>query len=184
MKGYKYGKSLIPFPKYDEKIMAYAADKCLQLIGFTDSSSIPRHHFMGITECISADPADPHAARALSAFIHALAETDSVAIVRFVKRAKGNPHLGVLSPHIKAAYECLYYNTLPFSEDLRQYQFAPLAMRGSNTAKKQFIPNDEQLDAAQRLIDSLDLTKAAQDDEGNTMEALKPRYTYNPALQV
>ncbi len=73
MKAYKYGKSLIPFPKYDEKLMKYSATKCMQLIGFTDNKSVPRHHFMGNVECVCAEPSDPHAAVALSALIHALA---------------------------------------------------------------------------------------------------------------
>jgi hypothetical protein len=38
------------------------------------------------------------AAAALSALAHALAETGSLAIVRYVKRNKGNPYLGCLSP--------------------------------------------------------------------------------------
>lgn len=82
------------------------------------------------------------------------AETDSVAIVRYVPRNSGNAKLAVLSPCIKAAYECLYLSSLPFSEDLRQYQFAPLSVK---QIKKRFKPDDEQLQAAQHLIDSLDL---------------------------
>ena len=41
--------------------------------------------------------------------------------MRYVKRAKSVPHLGCLVPYIKAEMECLYYNHLPFAEDIRQY---------------------------------------------------------------
>ena len=75
MKAYKYGKSFIPFPKYDEKLMKYSAPKCMQLIGFTNNKSVSRHHFMGNVECICVEPSDPHAAVALSSLIHALAGT-------------------------------------------------------------------------------------------------------------
>lgn len=73
MKAYKYGKSLIPFPKYDEKLMKYSATKCMQLIGFTDSASVPRHHLLSSIECVCAEPAEANAAVALSSLIHALA---------------------------------------------------------------------------------------------------------------
>lgn len=82
---------------------------------------------MGNIDCIVSNPTDEAAGTALSALIHALAETDSVAIVRYVKRNKSAPHLGVLVPHIKADYECLFYCSLPFAEDIRQYPFASLA---------------------------------------------------------
>eukprot|EP00026_Physarum_polycephalum_P002636 Phypoly_transcript_02644.p1 GENE.Phypoly_transcript_02644~~Phypoly_transcript_02644.p1 ORF type:complete len:733 (-),score=115.46 Phypoly_transcript_02644:534-2660(-) len=180
LKGYKYGKSYIPFSKYDEKLMRYSASKCMQLIGFTDSHSVPRHHLLGSVECVCAEPGEMNASIALSALIHALAETDSVAIVRYVAKNSGNVKLAVLSPCIKASYECLYLAALPFSEDLRQYQFAPL---DAKNIKKKFKPDEEQLKAAQDLIHSLDLTTAALDSEGQSIPALKARYTYNPVLQ-
>jgi len=137
----------------------------------------------------------------------------------------------VLTPSIKTEHEVLYYNKLPFSEDIRQYAFAPLL---TNTTRKSYVPSEEQLNAAEELINSLDLMKAATDEDGyvslpvirkfffinprgvrydlllkicyppiflikkwhymscwtdmsnvvsNPMEALKPKYTYNPALQ-
>jgi ATP-dependent DNA helicase 2 subunit 2 len=121
------------------------------------------HHYIGNTECIVVDPRDKEADSAFSAVIHALAETESVAIVRYVKRKGYAPHLGFLAPHIKAEYECLYYNSLPFAEDLRQYPFASLA---PDRARRSFVPSKAQLDAAEDLINSLDLTTAAQDEEG------------------
>jgi ATP-dependent DNA helicase 2 subunit 2 len=73
LKGYKYGKSYIPFSKYDEKLMRYSATKIMQLVGFSDSRSVPRHHLLGSVECVCAEPSDQNAAVALSALIHALA---------------------------------------------------------------------------------------------------------------
>lgn len=180
VKGYKYGKTLVPFSKIDESALKYSADACMKIIGFTQSHTVPRHHFMGNVECIVPNPSDQAAGTALSALIHALAETDSVAIIRYVKRNKSVPHLGVLSPHIKADYECLFYNALPFSEDIRQFSFASLA---PERIRKSFVPTKEQNDATEQLIRSLDLTEAAEDEEGNRMEALKPKHTYNPVLQ-
>jgi len=134
---------------------------------------------MGNVECIVPEPGDGQAAEALSALVNALAETGSYAIVRYVKRNKGNPYLCCLSPHIKPDFVCLYLNRLPFAEDLRQYPFASLA----RPLRKAYVPSAEQLEATQALIDAMDLTTDATDEDGNSVEALKPKHTYNPALQ-
>ena len=46
-----------------------------------------------------------HAGTAMSAFIHALYETNMVGVVRYVWRNNAQPKLMVLVPHIKAEYE-------------------------------------------------------------------------------
>jgi ATP-dependent DNA helicase 2 subunit 2 len=180
IKGYRYGRTLVPFSKIDEEALKYPTEPCLKLIGFCPISTVPRYHFMADTEAIVALPTDNCAATALSAIIHAMAETDSCAIVRFVKRKNAPPQLGILTPSIKPDYEVLYYNKLPFAEDIRQYPFASLL---KNTTRKSYIPSEEQLNAAELLINELDLMTAEKDDEGEPMEALNPKYTYNPALQ-
>ncbi|PRP79754.1 hypothetical protein PROFUN_12616 [Planoprotostelium fungivorum] len=180
IKGYKYGKTLVPFAKVDESTMKYEADSCLKVIGFTSSKNVPRYHFISTAEQMIANPEDPVAQKALSAIIHALVETDSVAIVRYVKRARSAPHLAVLSPSIKLGAEFLYLNMLPFSEDLRQYTFSSLA---PEKARKAYVPSEEQVKAMDDFIDSMDLMKAASDEQGNKMEALKPKHVYNPVLQ-
>jgi ATP-dependent DNA helicase 2 subunit 2 len=102
-KAYKYGKSLVPFAKFDEANLKWKADSCLKVIGFTERSRVPRHHYMTTVDCIVSLPSDESAAVALSALIHALAETNRVAIVRFVKRANSAPLLGVLTPRMSSA---------------------------------------------------------------------------------
>jgi hypothetical protein len=42
VKGYKYGKTLVPFSMVDEAVLKYEAAKCLQLIGFTSAKNVPR----------------------------------------------------------------------------------------------------------------------------------------------
>lgn len=111
-------------------------------------------HFLGNVEVITALPGDEHAVVAASALIHALLETDRVAIVRFVKRNKAQPQIGVLMPHVKPQVEFFYYAKLPFLEDIRPYPFAPL--HGPNL-RPAYRPSPAQLDATQHLIESMDL---------------------------
>eukprot|EP01126_Amoeba_proteus_P003565 TRINITY_DN11192_c0_g1_i10.p1 TRINITY_DN11192_c0_g1~~TRINITY_DN11192_c0_g1_i10.p1 ORF type:complete len:623 (+),score=149.93 TRINITY_DN11192_c0_g1_i10:2070-3938(+) len=180
IKGFKYGRTLVPFTKIDVEVLGYHTDPCLQLIGFTDASSVPRHHYMSKVEQIIPFPGDNPAAIACSALIHAMVETDSVGIVRFVKKRKATPLLGVLTPVIKVDAEYFYFNKLPFSEDLRQYPFPPLL---GDFVKKEFSPNQVQLDAAEQLIRALDLTNAGINEDGEPTELFKPKNMYNPNIQ-
>lgn len=56
---------------------------------------------MGPTEIVVSDPRDSEASVALSALIRALAETEAVIIVRYVKKKGSAPQLGCLTPRKK-----------------------------------------------------------------------------------
>jgi ATP-dependent DNA helicase 2 subunit 2 len=148
--------------------------------GFTDTSSIPRQHFLSCAEYFVPDPNDEFAGESLSSLVRALEETESCAIVRYVKRNGAGVKLGALIPHIKRNYDCLIFVALPFSEDLRNYTFASLDPK--TMVKRNLVPSEEQLDSAMKLVQSMDLEKA-KDRDGNEYEALKPKTNFNPVLQ-
>eukprot|EP01080_Neovahlkampfia_damariscottae_P000481 gene481-6891_t len=174
VQAYKYGKSYIPFNKADKEMLKLETVKCLQILGFTEESKVPRHHFIGFTYQVIPEPYDKHASVAFSSLVKALAEMNRVAIVRYCFRDNSAPQLGVLFPRIKESYDCLYYVQLPFSEDLRQYPF-PSFQKIKHT--------NEQLEAAEDLINSMNLMNAIEDEDGEKSEALKPSETYNPIVQ-
>ena len=112
-----------------------------ELVGFTPRASLPRHYCMKHPEHVFPGPSKDHpsgvwanpkigaqtaarAAAALSALSAALRASHSVAVVRVKPRAHAEVHLGVLSPGHND--ECLVLNTLPFAEDCRAFDFAPL----------------------------------------------------------
>lgn len=173
VRSFKYGRQHIPFLDIDEKILKYECDKSLKLLGFYRAAAVPRHEYMSSTDIVIAEPRNFKAGRALSGLIHALFELDMVAAVRYVKRKGAQPLFGVLIPHIDSAIECLYFNQLPFFEDVRQYPFPSI---GSNPA---YAPSASQLAATRSLITSMSLI---EDDEDGT-ELLKPEITFNPVLQ-
>lgn len=137
---------------------------------------------MGAIDCIISDPSQPQFSTAFSALVRACVELDCVAVVRFSKTTRTNPSLGALIPAIKIsqgkAYECFYYTKLPFIEDLRFHHFANLI--GENG---KYHPSQEQEYTVEQVIEKLDLSKFYQDEEGNRIEALKPKQTFNPSLQ-
>lgn len=175
VRSFKYGRQHIPFLDIDEKILKYECDKSLKLLGFYRAAAVPRHEYMSSTDIVIAEPRNFKAGRALSALIHALFELDMVAAVRYVKRRAAQPLFGVLIPHIDSSIECLYFNQLPFFEDVRQYPFPSI---GSNP---NFAPSASQLAATRGLITAMSLVQ--EDADGDEVELLKPERTFNPVLQ-
>lgn len=71
-------------------------------------------------------------------------------------------------------------HSLLLLQDIRDFSFDSLS--GDNVPKK-YVPSDQQRAAARDLINSLDLMSGSMDSNGNQMEALKPKHTFNPVLQ-
>ncbi|KFZ51095.1 X-ray repair cross-complementing protein 5, partial [Antrostomus carolinensis] len=175
---FRYGSDIVPFSKEDEEQMKYKTEaKCFSVLGFSRSSQIQRHYYMGnqVLKVFAAKD-DENAAVAFSALVHALDELKMVAIVRYAYDRRCNPQIGVAFPYIKDAYECLIYVQLPYMEDLRQYIFSSLKNN------KKCIPTADQLSAVDSLIDSMNLVY--EDDDGETFEDLfKPSKIPNPLFQ-
>nr|XP_009939224.1 PREDICTED: X-ray repair cross-complementing protein 5 [Opisthocomus hoazin] len=178
IQGFRYGSDIIPFSKEDEEQMKYKTEaKCFSVLGFSRSSQIQRHYYMGnqVLKVFAAKD-DENAAVAFSALVHALEELKVVAIVRYAYDRRCNPQIGVAFPYIKDAYECLIYVQLPYMEDLRQYIFSSLKNN------KKCIPTADQLSAVDSLIDSMNLVY--ENDDGETFEDLfKPSKIPNPHFQ-
>ncbi|NWY55072.1 XRCC5 protein, partial [Chionis minor] len=178
IQGFRYGSDIVPFSKEDEEQMKYKTEaKCFSVLGFSRSSQIQRHYYMGnqVLKVFAAKD-DENAAVAFSALVHALDELKVVAIVRYAYDRRCNPQIGVAFPYIKDTYECLIYVQLPYIEDLRQYIFSSLKNN------KKCIPTADQLSAVDSLIDSMNLV--CEDDDGETFEDLfKPTKIPNPHFQ-
>uniref|UniRef100_A0A8C5TTC6 X-ray repair cross-complementing protein 5 n=1 Tax=Malurus cyaneus samueli TaxID=2593467 RepID=A0A8C5TTC6_9PASS len=176
IQGFRYGSDIIPFSKEDEEHMKYKTEgKCFSVLGFTRSSQIQRHYYMGNQALkVFAAKDDENAAVAFSALVRALDELKVVAIVRYAYDRRCNPQIGVAFPYIKDAYECLIYVQLPYMEDLRQYVFSSLKNN------KKCLPTADQLSAVDSLIDSMNLVH----EDGESFEDLfKPSKIPNPHFQ-
>ncbi|NXI73703.1 XRCC5 protein, partial [Anseranas semipalmata] len=178
IQGFRYGSDIVPFSKEDEEQMKYKTEaKCFSVLGFSRSSQIQRHCYMGnqVLKVFAAKD-DENAAVAFSALVHALDELKVVAIMRYAYDRRCNPQIGVAFPYIKDAYECLIYVQLPYVEDIRQYMFSSLKNN------KKCTPTADQLSAVDSLIDSMNLVY--EDDDGETFEDLfKPSKIPNPHFQ-
>ncbi|XP_069675065.1 X-ray repair cross-complementing protein 5 isoform X2 [Periplaneta americana] len=177
IEGYAFGTTLVPFTDVDKSMLSYkSGDKCLSVLGFTKSTNVPRHLFMGKGVLYIVPQRDDEcAAVALSSLIQAMQDLGQVAIARKVYRANTGPVLGALFPRITNHYQCLVFIELPYSEDMREFIFPPVATEKSKPAK-------EQLDAIDALIDNMDLTSVTNEYEEDT-EAFNPKKMLNPYHQ-
>ena len=104
---------------------------------------------------------DAGAEAALSALIHALQETDMVAVARRTYNNGGAPRLGALLPNIRHELECLVWVQLPFAEDVRNPLFPSLPSTVARAA----------LEAVDKLIDAMDLTAPEAETAAARLEA-------------
>lgn len=176
IKAFRYGRSLVPFHKIDEAQMNFKTCKSFHFLGFLPASKIDRESFMSGVYAILGEPGNTMAQRAISALARALYEKDHVALVRYVRAENNAPKLGILQPRIKASYESLIFNILPYSEDHRHYQFASFPSKVSNTS--------EQDEAMKEWIQGMNLMSAARDEYGEEMEAMRPGDTFNVTFQA
>ncbi|CAD8123928.1 unnamed protein product [Paramecium sonneborni] len=170
IKGYQYGRSLIPVDSIMEDKMKYQCSRTFQLLGFVERSQIPRHYFISNVDMVVAVDSE-QSKKCLSALIIALIATKKVAIARFVGREKGSPKMVVLLPHKSKSYQCFWMITLPTSEDIRHFQFSAL---------RKSTPNQQI--AVASLIDKMDL-ETIPNQSGEPEELLKMKYVANPTRQ-
>jgi ATP-dependent DNA helicase 2 subunit 2 len=129
-------------------------EKQFKLLGFTDQSKVPRHHFLGGVDIILPVRGSKNE-KAFAALVAAMIEGKKVLIARIIERKNAEPKLVVLYPWVSKRKPLLYMAQLPTAEDLRDYQFPSL------------IPASEpQRQAARELIKTLDLTKNPGEPEG------------------
>ena len=108
----------------------------------------------------------------LSALAQGLANTDRVAIVRWVKRGSSPPKIYAMYPYINKQDGIYGFHAiqLPFSDDLRRPALGSLDKAGK-------APSDEQLDLARSIVEAASLV----DGCGNLL--LESRAMPNPVIQ-
>ncbi|XP_019189359.1 PREDICTED: ATP-dependent DNA helicase 2 subunit KU80 [Ipomoea nil] len=176
IKGYRYGPQVVPISSAEWEAVKFKPEKGVKLLGFTDASNIMRHYYMKDANVFIADPENSKAILAVSALARAMKDMNRVAIVRCVwRQGQGNVTIGVLTPNVSDkgnVPDSLYFNALPFAEDVREFQFPSFSNLPSS-----MLPNEQQQEAADNLVKMLDLAPS------DSQEALLPEFTPNPVLQ-
>uniref|UniRef100_A0A803LI30 ATP-dependent DNA helicase 2 subunit KU80 n=1 Tax=Chenopodium quinoa TaxID=63459 RepID=A0A803LI30_CHEQI len=175
IKGYRYGPEVVPVSSDAWEAVKFKPEKSVKLLGFTDAKNILRQYYMKDVNIFIAEPGKREAVTAISALARAMKEMNKVAIVRCVwRQGQSGVVIGVLTPNVSVKEnipDSLYFNVLPFIEDLREFQFP--SFKNLPT----FQPTEEQQAAADNLVMMLDLAPPAKE------ENLKPDLTPNPVLE-
>ena len=177
---YKYGSDLVTVSDEDLANFTYqSGPKSMTVLGFMPRSEIRRQLLIG-DGAMTFQPVqdDDNSATALSALAFALLDLEMAAVVRRVYRNNSCPRLGILVPEYSPDAEegldrlSLVYVELPYMEDVREYQFAPVH-------SDKVRPSEDQLSAVDGLIDAMMLTGGdGQGDLLATETVLNPGYQY------
>ncbi|XP_038898554.1 ATP-dependent DNA helicase 2 subunit KU80 [Benincasa hispida] len=176
IKGYRYGPQVVPISTAEWDAVKFKPEKSVKLLGFTNASNIMRHYYMKDVNVLIPEPGNKRAIIAVSALARAMKEMDKVAIVRCVwRQGQGSVVVGVLTPNISkkdGIADSLYFNVLPFAEDVREFQFPSFS-----NLPALMQPSVEQQEAADDFVKMLDLAPAGRE------EILQPDLTPNPVLE-
>lgn len=116
---------------------------------------------MSNANIIIPERANDKASLALSSFTHALHLSSFYAVARMVTKENRAPLVVLLATSINAGYECLIEVQLPFSEDVRSYQFPPLdkviTVSGKTITEHRNLPNQDLQEAMDNYVDSMEL---------------------------
>ncbi|OJD28665.1 catalase [Diplodia corticola] len=185
-KGYPYGSTAVPISESERNVTDFESFAALDIIGFIPGEKLDRYMEMSRANIIIAQKANEKASMALSSFIHALYELESYAVARFVPKENKEPLILLLAPEIKPDYECLIDTELPFAEDMRGYRFPPLdrivTVSGKEIHTHKNLPSENLMKAMSDYIDSMDLSSAGQDEDGNPAEYALIEETFSPVL--
>jgi ATP-dependent DNA helicase 2 subunit 2 len=141
---------------------------------------------MGPSRITIAQVINDKARMAFSSLIRALFELESYAVARIVEKDGKAPQIVLLAPSIEPDVEALIDVPLPFAEDVRVYRFPPLdrviTASGTTLTKHRYLPDDDLLGAMSDYVDSMDLSKAGKNEDGEPDEYMQIEDTYSPII--
>lgn len=173
IEGYVYGDRKVPYDQclnldYD------AGGKSFICIGFSPRRNVLDEYYAGkSTQLVVPQSTCGRSIHMLNSLGSVMEERDMVMIARRVRQKAAKPALMALFPMRHDEHQTIYFHMIEliFSENMLEFYFPDL------TAKK-YQANEEQIEAIDALIDSMDLMTA---DDG--MEAFALDRTLNPAKQ-
>ncbi|KAG1761756.1 SPOC like C-terminal domain-containing protein [Suillus occidentalis] len=185
IRGFKYGSTYAPCP--DGQFPRLNTRKGIDICGFFHAKNFRRELAMGEVQYLWADPGAPQQQVALSSIVQAMYEKGVLAIARWVSKDGMDPKMGVLEARVDTNIDFLLWVQMPFADDIRKYTFASLdnlvSKNGESVTKHPYLPTEDQLEAMDKFIDSMDIMDSGEkDDEGKPVPWYDTRQSYNPAI--
>lgn len=189
-KAYKLGASLIPVSSAE---FEWESSAGLEILQWVREDTFKRHFLLGETSAVFAEPTNLKSQVQLSSLVQAMRNQRKLAVVRFVRKDNADPKLGVLYPvtrdsgdvHVGDA-DYLQYAEVPFSEDIKRFPFPSLTRvvfaDGTEMDTHRSLPDKEQCNAMEALVDSMDLMHLFKDEDGHYNEWFHTIDSFNPGI--
>ncbi|OAA58538.1 ku family DNA-binding protein [Niveomyces insectorum RCEF 264] len=185
-KGYEYGRTAVYISESDRNITQLETTKSFSIVGFVTHDSAQPYLNMGESCIILPRKFSEIDEIAFSALVHAMDDTRTCAVARFVAKDMKEPSLLLLIPTVSKSLVCLYDVPLPFSEDVRTYPFPPLdkviTANGTVLKKHRLLPSDDLDRAMSDYVDAMDLSMFGTDEDGQPAEYAALDDNYSPII--
>ena len=174
IKGFYYGKMIVPFPKDIKDLICSKEVKRLRLLAFSKARDIKRCYLISRPDVVvphlskKNSRRDIQEVKTFNALVISMIEEAKVAICRFVFRNTSPPKLMAFFPRFGAeGRKQLVGYEMPTSENIRSFPFMSLP-----------TSTEEQKEAIVDLIQKMDLTDVAK---FGGIEPVQPENLRNPA---
>ncbi|KYN11759.1 X-ray repair cross-complementing protein 5 [Trachymyrmex cornetzi] len=178
IRGYVYGGKAIPVSDEAKKAMTPKNnEKSYKIHGFTMRENVPMEYWLSDGSYVIV-PANETASAPFYSLVQAMVEKNVVAIVEKVYRANTEANMVALFPSVDVENEpwCLIEIGLPFERD-----YGAIAQKPLKGVMNQL--SQEQDNAMDDLLRSLELPDAADDDTISSSEKYLPGYMPDPGTQ-
>ncbi|GAA5881367.1 hypothetical protein JCM16303_000149 [Sporobolomyces ruberrimus] len=172
----------------------------MEVISFMKMSDVRYDWRMGDVFYVYASLGQTASGKLFSAFVNAMEERKSCAVVRFIKKGFNSsklggthvmpdPQVGILFPATdqEARSEFCHYIRLPFGEDIRSPGFPSLSnlfnRKGQRIETHPHLSTKGQDQAMEEFVDAMNLENAAEiDEDGATIPWFRIDESYSPAI--
>ncbi|XP_032675501.1 X-ray repair cross-complementing protein 5 [Odontomachus brunneus] len=178
IRGYLYGGKAVPVSDDCQKAMTPKVnEKCYKIHGFTARENVPMEYWLSDGTYVIV-PADESVSAPFYSLVQAMVEKNVVAIVEKVYRKNTEANMVALFPSVDDPNEpwCLIEIGLPFERD-----YGAIAQRPLKFMMKQL--SEEQSDAIDDLLTSLELPEGADEDSIADGEKYLPECMADPGAQ-
>ena len=200
VKVYGYGSTTIVTNTVDEEMMVYKVDKGLVILGFVNEATVTRDYWMSQVWFVSAQSDSSRGKVMFAALAESMLQIGNIIVARYVRTQTANP-----SPKIVGLKACkqdndsygMYMIQLPYSDDYREYNFAPLPISAlkqtgdgnsdplilvdTRSMKSKKAPSSQQKEVMSSFIDSMMLPESNEDNKAETTPCFSPETTFNPS---
>ncbi|GAA5892625.1 hypothetical protein JCM5296_006178 [Sporobolomyces johnsonii] len=193
-----YGGSLIPVGDLEDDVgMLGGLQTGMEIVAFTKQADVRYDWRMGDVFYVYAAAGQTGSEKAFSALINGMNEKSSCAVVRFVKKGSTSsktglvrmpdPQIGILFPAFTDDAEHCYWVRMPFSEDIRAFDFPSLEnifnRKHVRLEKHPHLPTPAQDEAMDNFVDAMDLSKAGPlDAAGEPTPWFNIEESFSPAV--